>query len=183
VVVDERLYCPRHGGTVRALGAALNSSKPETRCAALVDWISRSVDLDFRDLLLELPGRRSDERYVAEPVHLVFGTTHGRERRWTRAWKLIDNTAVTTVLALEVDEDRDTEVQLRVNGEEVVCAVPPWIQHRQRGEQLTHLEDRLERSHFDQFLVATAREALLAARRREEELRPPRLQRPRTGKG
>lgn len=175
-VVEGRVYCPRHAGIVGAVGSDSSSMRPdlESRCASLVNWIANAIDGDVKQILETLPDRREDERMLVEPVRLVFGV-HAHERRWERGWKLLDHVAVTTRVTLEVSEHADTEVRVRINGNDVVTVVPPWIEHRQRSEWLAPLEDRLERSYFDQYLVARIREGVLASRHRDTQLVVPRM--------
>jgi hypothetical protein len=91
-------------------------------------------------------------RVVNLPVHLVF-TGRERVRAWERTWALADHTGHRLPVNLQVEEESDTEVVLKVGRNLVTRVVPPWIEARLAGEVLTTEVDLARRQRFYEHLL------------------------------
>jgi hypothetical protein len=161
-IVGGTVYCRRHAGVVGALQSG-EASMPdlENRAPSLVNWVSRDVEQVIQDIVAGYRTQLGTDRLMTEPVHLNFLGPE-RARVWERSWKLVDHTGWSLRVALEVDEDRDTEVAVRVGRNIVARVVPPWIAARQRGEQLSPEADRAQREDFYRSLTTTVTAAIEA---------------------
>jgi hypothetical protein len=75
-----------------------------------------------------------------------------RVRGWEHKWRLYDNSGPLATLAVRVDEDTDSVVQVRVDGSVVKSAVPPWISDR---EAASPEADAARREEFDIELLTS----------------------------
>ncbi len=157
VTIEDRVYCRRHAGVVSALpslDSSLAVSLPDldNRAPSLVGWVSRQIDGDvWRLLLKELSSGRGGQ-LVADPVTLIF-VGIGRQRAWERAWRLDSHIGIALRVSIVVEELDDTMVTVKVGGNTVEQLVPPWIQHRVKGETVPPDEDRREREDFYQRVL------------------------------
>jgi hypothetical protein len=60
---------------------------------------------------------------------------------------------MTLRIGVDVEEDSDPELTLRVNSRAIARCVPPWISHRFAGEPLTPDADEADREAFYDGLV------------------------------
>ena len=84
---------------------------------------------------------------VTDPVRLIL-TPGGHTRRWAKTWKLADHRGVINRVSVEVDESEDPQVAARVDMELIGSGVPPWIEHRLRGETVDATTAERERRGF-----------------------------------
>ena len=70
---------------------------------------------------------------VADPVTLIF-VGIGRQRAWERAWRLDSHVGIALRVSIVVEENDDTMITVKVGANTVEQLVPPWIQHRIRGD-------------------------------------------------
>jgi len=170
-VVDDRVYCRRHAGIVRAL-SPIQESTPlpniDNRAPSLVDWIARDIDDDVRAALRATPFASEASELVTDPVRLVF-VGGERQRAWERSWRLADHMGVAIKVTVSVEERNDTEVLIRVGQNLAARMVPPWIEQRQRGEQLSPEEDAAARRRFHESIATAVIEALAREHRVREE--------------
>ena len=157
VTIEDRVYCRRHAGVVSALpslDSSLAVSLPDldNRAPSLVGWVSRQIDGDVWRLLLKELSSGSGGQLVADPVTLIF-VGIGRQRAWERAWRLDSHVGIAHRVSIVVEEADDTMVTVKVGGNAVEQVVPPWIQHRVRGETVAPDEDRKEREEFYQRVL------------------------------
>jgi hypothetical protein len=157
VTIEDRVYCRRHAGVVSALpslDSSLAVSLPDldNRAPSLVGWVSRQIDGDVWRLLLKELTSGSGAQLVADPVTLIF-VGIGRQRAWERAWRLDSHVGIAHRVSIVVEEADDTMVTVKVGGNAVEHVVPPWIQHRVRGETIAPEEDRKEREEFYQRVL------------------------------
>jgi hypothetical protein len=102
-----------------------------------------------RDILANLA--HSGERVLSDQeVTLVHDQS--RRPRWERSWRLVDHTGVIVKITCVVTDDDDAVVRVRVGSDEVVRAVPPWIERRRRGLQTTEEVDSSQRRIFYRFI-------------------------------
>lgn len=159
-IVSGTVYCRRHAGVVGALQSGEGSMPDlENRAPSLVNWVSRDVEQVIQDIVAGYREQLGSDRLLTEPVHLTFLGPE-RLRVWERSWKLVDHTGWSVRVALEVEEERDTEVAVRVGRNVVARVVPPWIAARQRGELLPADVDRAQRQDFYRSLTATVTAAI-----------------------
>jgi hypothetical protein len=139
----------------------------DNRAPSLVGWVGGELDAPIRELFMRIapPGGAT---LVADPVRLVL-TPGGRARRWSKAWKLVDNTSVLSRVSIEVDELDDGQVCARVDTELIGQGVPPWIAHRRAGDQVDPATAATERR---DFAAAMARSIELVVTHQEVVPRP-----------
>ena len=157
VTIEDHVYCRRHAGVVSALpslDSSLAVSLPDldNRAPSLVGWVSRQIDGDVWRLLLKELSSGSGGQLVADPVTLIF-VGIARQRAWERAWRLDSHLGIAHRVSIVVEELDDTMITVKVGGNTVEQLVPPWIQHRVRGESVAPDEDRKEREEFYQRVL------------------------------
>jgi hypothetical protein len=145
-------FCRRHASTLSALGGVeLAAGLPDldNRAPSLVGWIGREVDQPVRAALLRQATNAS--RLIVDPVH--FTARSAQERRWHRRWRLVDHTGVLRGVAIEVDEGDDARVITRVDSRLIGERVPPWIERRRLGLEVSAERDAEERRLFREALI------------------------------
>jgi hypothetical protein len=165
VLVGGLPFCRRHASTMTALdGAEAVAGLPDldNRAPSLVGWMGKELDASIRDLLKRM-APNDGAAVITDPVRLLL-TPSGQSRRWAKAWKILDDTAVVSRVSVEVDEHDDCYVCARVDTELIGQGVPPWIEHRRAGEQVDPATDAAERS---AFTAAMARSIELVVTRQE----------------
>lgn len=172
-VLGEEVFCRRHAGVISALAGAdpiPTTSFPDlnNRAPSLAAWMARAIDADVWALLLEELGTETGGQLVADPVTLVFNGVQ-RGRSWERAWKLVTHTGVARRVGVLVEESDDTTVVVKVGARVVDRAVPPWIEHRTKHEEVAAETDAEERAAFNRRLVAAIAEGLRTEAVRERE--------------
>ncbi|GAC1337778.1 MAG: hypothetical protein NVSMB29_02650 [Candidatus Dormibacteria bacterium] len=183
IVVDSRVFCRRHAGTVSALpgGPLTGSPLPDldNRAPSLVSWVAREVDAEIRQLLLSQAGEDGAAQLIVDPVFLIF---LGRERKraWERSWKLVDHRGTALRVALQVEEDDNAAITIKVGSNFVGRVTPPWIAQRLARLPVSAEVDAERRQQFNQDILdiitpAVHREAALdrAASGFAGSLRPP----------
>jgi hypothetical protein len=151
---NDSAYCRRHAGTVAALSNGfyqLALPDLDNRAPSLVGWMSEELDEQIRAALLG-SARSGDTTLVADPVRLV-SSPFGASRCWTRAWKLVDHLGVVRQVSIEVEEESQDVVGLRVDNDLIGRSMPPWIERRQDAA-LSAGDDAASRNAFS---VALAR--------------------------
>ena len=128
--------CRRHARLVQVLApiefrGELPAPDLDNRAPSLTSYLGQAIDAPMRSLLEELCHSGNGERVGVEPLTLVSSRSGGR--RWTQSWKIYDSTGPLLRVAVEVDESRDPECAVRLNGRVIVRCVPPWIEDRQGG--------------------------------------------------
>jgi hypothetical protein len=133
VVFDNRAYCRRHGGIMRAIsGNTLEDVEPpdlDNRALSLCEWVSNDLDHDMRALLEELRNGADGFQVHAQPLHLVFVRTP-YSRAWAHIWTLSNHLGTVRKVGIEVNEADDSMVLASVDGNPVAKEVPPWISDR-----------------------------------------------------
>jgi len=164
VTIEGHVYCRRHAGVVSALpshDSSLAVSLPDldNRAPSLVGWVSRQIDGDVWRLLLKELTDGTGGQLVADPVTLIF-VGIGRQRAWERSWRLDSHVGIARRVSIMVEEADDTMVTVKVGGNTVEQMVPPWIQHRIRGETVPPEVDRKEREEFYQRVLDSVERGL-----------------------
>ncbi len=177
IVMDGQVFCRRHAGVVSALpgGTAAGSPLPdlENRAPSLVSWVARELDADIRSVLLKEVDPASGAQLIADPVSLIFIGTE-RRRAWERSWKLATHTGLAIRVGLQVDEEADAEVAVKVGAVVVDRVVPPWIVQRLHRDVPTADVDADRRREFNRRLLdaiskGVAREGEMARHVAHEE--------------
>jgi len=149
VTIEDHVYCRRHAGVVSALpslDSSIGISLPD------LDNRAPSLDGDVWRLLLKELSSGSGGQLIADPVTLIF-VGIGRQRAWERAWRLDSHVGIAHRVSIVVEEADDTKVTVKVGGNSVEQVVPPWIEHRVRGETVAPEDDRKEREDFYQRVL------------------------------
>lgn len=162
--VDGRPYCRRHAGVVRALPSADPAGLPDidNRAPSLLEWVASEVD---SGIAAEVQGAAvAGQKLQSDAAHLVL-IAHGsdRIRAWERTWKLYDHTGIHLWVAIDVEEENDLELVIRINGSVVERMVPPWIATRRKGLTLSADADAEQRTAFYGLVVALVREHLASS--------------------
>lgn len=154
LIVDGRPLCRRHahilGATSRGTEFATDSPVPDldNRSPSLANYVGDALEPRVIALLESLCRPGSYDQVGAEPVRPVH-SAGGAARHWGRTWKLYDHTGVHTSISVEVEEEHDPEVWVRVGRNVVAQAVPPWIDRRLRAlPELSEAEDAAAREQF-----------------------------------
>ena len=153
--MDGEVYCRRHAGLVSALPRGAGSTPLpdlENRAPSLVSWVARELDADIRGLLLKQIDLERGGQLIADPVYLVFIGPE-RLRAWERSWKLATHTGASFRVALQVAEEADAEVAVKIGANVLDRVVPPWIVQRQRGGTITPAADNERRAVFRQRIL------------------------------
>jgi hypothetical protein len=124
----------------------------DNRAPSLVGWVARELDQAVWDLLLRQLEPDSGAQLIADPVTLVFSGMD-RRRAWERAWKLDTHTGMARRASIQVAEYADVEVVVKVGVNVVDRLVPPWIEHRVRGDAPDPETDRREREAFNERIL------------------------------
>lgn len=164
VVVGEWHLCRRHARLVRALAPAefrgwLPAPDLTNRSPSLTAYLAEAFDPHVRRILEELLRADHGERIGVDPLIVTLGRSG--TRRWTLAWKLYDSTGPLLRISVEVDETRDPEAAMRLNGRVILRWIPPWIAARRAGVAGSQ-QSAKERDEFARSVVEThVRPALL----------------------
>lgn len=147
-VVEALSYCRRHASTLVALGNREDvAGLPDldNRAPSLVGHLGDELDGFMRETLAR--NAPAGSMVVTEPVRLIV-TPGGRTRRWAKTWKLTDHRGIISRVQVEVDESEDPRVAARVDSELIGSGVPPWIEHRLKGDAVDDLTAVRERRNF-----------------------------------
>ena len=163
-------YCRRHANLVNALaGLPASGGWPDidNRAASLTGWMGWELDVMVAELFSRV-APSVGSWMVNEPVRLVLAPGGG-ERRWQRAWKLIDDINVLNQVTIEVNERDDTDVLARVDTDLIGHGVPPWIEQRRHGWDDLSLDECSARRR--EYLANVARSIEVVVTRQELVLR------------
>ncbi len=156
IVMDGQVFCRRHAGVVSALPGGSSASGPlpdlENRAPSLVSWVARELDADIRSILLREVDPNSGAQLIADPVCLIFIGAE-RQRAWERSWKLAVHTGLAIRVGLQVAEDADAEVAVKVGALVVDRVVPPWIVQRLHRDAPSADIDADRRREFNKRLI------------------------------
>ncbi len=149
--VEGKLYCRRHAGVVRAVGAEATPSgglpDVDNPAPSLVSWIARDLDANVRRLLSS--AARTGESVIAdETVHVA--RDFNRKARWEQSWRLVDHTGVILKVTIQVLEENDSLVRVHVGSGVIADGVPPWIVRRAETSDMA--SDTAQRQRFYQWL-------------------------------
>ncbi len=157
---DGEVYCRRHWSTVTGLtGDEAALPDRDNRAPSLVAWVGRRMASSIEEILMSRAAQGVPLQLVQIPVHLVFV---GRERArvWERTWAAADHTGYRHDVTLQVEEAHDTELVVRVGRNVVTRVVPPWIEARRSGEQVSRETDMARRQDFYESLRGLIAEAV-----------------------
>jgi hypothetical protein len=162
--VGGQRYCRRHAGTMVALGSKANNPRalPDVghRGASLVRWVYRDLDPALTTLL-EAESRSNE--HLLRDTEVAVGRAEDGGRCWEMSWKLASPSGIRLRITLMVEEKDDSIVLVRLGNEVLASGVPPWIEARRLGQQVTEDEDREQRRSFYAFLEEYLTEAIRQA--------------------
>jgi len=171
VTVGGATYCRRHAGTVQAIGelAKNPSGLPDLsdRGPGLINWIARDLDKDIRTLLARTV-RPGESVIVDDAVRLKHD--HWRQARWERSWRIVEHTGPVLAVTVQMSEDDESRVHVRVGAEMVADSVPPWIARRSQGVEVEAAIDISQRQLFYQMLEDNISAAIVRFRAREDSV-------------
>jgi hypothetical protein len=171
VSVGGATYCRRHAGTVQAIGelAKNPSGLPDLsdRGPGLVNWIARDLDKNIRTLLARTV-RPGESVIVDDVVRLKHD--HWRQARWERSWRIVEHTGPVLAVTVQMSEEDESRVHVRVGAEMVADSVPPWIARRSQGVEVEAAIDISQRQLFYQMLEDNISAAIVRFRAREDSV-------------
>ena len=97
---------------------------------------------------------------VADPVRLIVAGT-ALPRCWGRAWKLVDHLGVVHQVSIEVEEDAQAVVGVRIDNDLIGRSMPPWIARRATAGEAPGDDDAESRRAFN-LALARSVEAFLS---------------------
>jgi hypothetical protein len=165
-VVEGKVYCALHAHAMQALewefGAA---SHPDidSRTVPVLQWIS-SAAADEVIATLNVFCALNGEMLVAEPVRRRFNPL-SHSRVWEKQWKTLSPTSVTIRVSISSDEDRPTEIHIKVNGHDVNVVPPPF--NRELSAPTEADMRWLDQEVLSPISAAVARWMMQAAERRD----------------
>lgn len=167
LLADGQVYCRRHWNTVKGLADPEVAALPDrdNRAPSLVAWVGRRMEPSIQAILMARTPRNGPLSLVSIPVHLVF-VGRERVRVWERTWAVADHTGHRVAVTLQVEEAHDTELVVRVGRNIVTRVVPPWIEARLAGEEVSPETDTARRQDFYESL----RHVIIDAVEREDSL-------------
>ena len=121
-------YCRRHATVAPSLSNGFFTHMlpdVENRAPSLATWVGGELDTAVR-IALTADAPHKDAYVVSGAVRPVRvpGSTMPV---WLRSWTLVDSTGVLQHVSIEVDEEDDRAVIVRVGGEPMGRHQPPWI--------------------------------------------------------
>ena len=152
---NDTAYCRRHAGTVAALSNGfyqLALPDLDNRAPSLVGWMSGELDTPIR-AALEASAHSRDATLVADPVRLTYSAGSVPHRCWSRAWKLVDHLGVVRQVSIEVEEEAQEVVALRIDNDLIGRSMPPWIRGRRTSAAVDPDEDAASRNAFNLALA------------------------------
>jgi hypothetical protein len=171
VAVGGVTYCRRHAGTLQAIGELARNPRalPDVadRGPALINYIARDLDKAIRTLLART-ARPGESLVVDDAVRLAHD--HQRQARWERSWRIVEHTGPVLAVTLQLLEDEQSRVYVRVGAEMVADGIPPWIARRSQGVEVEAAIDISQRQMFYQLLEENISAAVIRFRAREEHV-------------
>ncbi|MGH7722365.1 MAG: hypothetical protein ACRENL_05950 [Candidatus Dormibacteria bacterium] len=162
--VGGRRYCRRHAGTMAALGSKASNPRalPDVghRGASLVRWVYRDLDAA---LITMLESEARGNEHVLRDSEVAVRRAEDGTRCWEMGWKLASATGIRLRITLTVEEKDDALILVRLGDEVLASGVPPWIEARRLGRQVSEDEDREQRSGFYAFLEQYLSDAIRQA--------------------
>ena len=157
-------YCRRHATVAPSLSNGFFTHMlpdVENRAPSLATWVGGELDTAVR-IALTADAPHKDAYVVSGAVRPVRvpGSTMPV---WLRSWTLVDSTGVLQHVSVEVDEEDDRAVVVRVGGEPMGRHQPPWI-GRPRTETIAPELDAASRQAFRITVMHDIELGLLGAR-------------------
>jgi hypothetical protein len=171
VTVAGATYCRRHAGTMQAIGELARNPNglPDItdRGPGLINWIARDLDKNIRTLLAKTV-RPGESVIVDDSVRLAHD--HWRRSRWERSWRIVEHTGPVLAVTVQMSEEDQSRVFVRVGAEMVADSVPPWIARRSQGVEVEAAIDISQRQLFYQLLEENITAAVIRFRAREDSV-------------
>lgn len=159
-MVANSVYCRRHAGIMAAVLALPDEERElpdlDNRAPSLLEYIARRLHASAVQLLQQEGGAHPGSAINVDPMHATMAGTP-RVRGWEHRWRLLDQTGPLATVGIRIDEESDSTVQVKVDGNVVHIAQPPWISERGSGSEEG---DSARRELFDRDLVGAMTEGL-----------------------
>jgi hypothetical protein len=157
-------YCRRHATVAPSLANGFFTHMlpdVENRAPSLASWVGAELDTAVRiALTADAPHK---EAYVVSGAVRPVRVPGSTMPVWLRSWTLVDSTGVLQHVSIEVDEEDDRAVVVRVGGEPMGRHQPPWI-GRPRTETIAPELDAAARQAFRITVMHDIELGLLGAR-------------------
>jgi hypothetical protein len=130
-------YCPRHAGVVRAIAASsAPDERPPVKCRApsLTAWLADILDPQINHLLSQFGEAGYDHRVVRHALSHRVGNVPAHHH-WEESWRVEVSGQPPVDIVIDVKEETDIVVRVRVNEVLVTRIVPPWIERHQNGSR------------------------------------------------
>lgn len=167
--VSGQPYCSRHASVVTAVSNDLCTEilpDVDEGAPSLVSWVGGELgaEIDIA-LIAEAP---SSDAFVVAGVTRATSLRDGTAQVWMRSWSLVDNGGILQQVSIEVDDQNDHALTIRVGGELVGRHEPRRI-GGDRRETMAYDEDESARQAFRDAVMHDVKLGLLAARLGELE--------------
>jgi len=136
-VISGVAYCPRHAGVVRAIASSSSpDERPPVKCRApsLSAWFADMLDPKIEELLSRFGEAGYSHRVVRNGLSHRLGTLPAHHH-WEESWKVEVSGKPPVDILVDVKEEIDIVVRVRVNEVLVTRIVPPWIERHQTGNR------------------------------------------------
>jgi hypothetical protein len=137
------------------------------RGPALINYVARDLDKSIRTMLART-ARPGESLIVDNAVRLAHD--HRRHSRWERSWRIVEHTGPVLAVTLQLLEDQQSRVYVRVGAQMVADGIPPWIARRSQGVEVEAAIDISQRQMFYQLLEENISAAVIRFRAREDSV-------------
>lgn len=145
-------YCRRHAGVMAAVLTLPEEERElpdlSNRAPSLLEFTARRLHEGAVQLMQAEGATKPGSSIHVDAMHVTMAGTP-RVRGWEHRWRLLDNTGPLATVGLRVNEEADSIVQVKVDGNVVHTAQPPWIAERGGSEE----GDVARRELFDRELL------------------------------
>ena len=169
-VYNGLFYCRRHASIAAALDKSESSGHfpdLDNRAPSLVNWVGEAISNSVENILTSVIENPSIEFVQSDPICFIFKNSE-QSHRWERIWKLSSHTGVLVRVAIEVDEEFDFLVTLRVGGQVCQSTTPPWVAHHMHRDLITLEQDEDERQQYYARLLSNIAQAVRSERTRDK---------------
>jgi hypothetical protein len=132
-VVDGAAYCPRHAGVIRAITRSSSpDERPPVRCRApsLAAWFAHILDPQIDAMVSQLVEAGYGHQVVRHGLSHRIGNVPAHHH-WEQHWQVQVPERAPVDILIDVREEVDIVVRVRVNEVLVTRIVPPWIEQHQ----------------------------------------------------
>jgi hypothetical protein len=153
-------YCPRHAGVVKAIaGSSTPDERPPVKCRApsLTAWFADMLNPQIDEILSRFSEAGYEHHLVRHGLSHRIGNVPAHHH-WEQRWEVEVSGQPPVDILVDVKEEIDIVVRVRVNEVLVTRIVPPWIERHQNLSRKGD-EDRI-REEFCQRIVSLIGQSL-----------------------